>query len=151
MSRDRRLHLWLGALTAATLVVSAAAVGLYGVFFPTRFQGWGEVNPDGAVAGWVVNRAEPSTPVEVQLYVDGRFVARATADLPRPDVSAAGYARDERCGYLFPLPPLAAGSHEARVYALHRVGAGTYLTLQLMGKPLRFTVDGGGRVKPAGE
>jgi hypothetical protein len=60
----------------------------------------------------------------------------------------AGRARDERCGYSFALPALAAGPHEARVYVAHAVAtmAGTYRTLQLTGSPLRFEVEEGGRV-----
>jgi hypothetical protein len=149
MSFGRRLHLLVGVPTALTLLVGAAAVWLSAVFFPPHFQGWGEVTREGAVAGWAVNRAAPSERVEVQLYVDGRFVAGRTADQPRPDVAAAGHARDERCGYSFKLPPLAPGPHEARVYAAHAVGAGSYLTLQLTGRPLRFNVDANGRVSAA--
>jgi hypothetical protein len=146
MTSRRRLHLLVGIPTGLTLLVGALTVGLSSVFFPPHFQGWGELTPGGAVAGWAVNRAAPAERVEVQLYVDGRFVAGRTADLPRPDVSAAGYARDERCGYEFALPPLAAGRHEARVYATHKVWAGTYRTLLLTGRPIGFTVDDGGRV-----
>lgn len=151
MAPRRPAHLLLGALTGMTLLAGAASVGWHCVFFPPHFQGWGEVTPDGAIAGWVVNKSEPSARAEVQLYVDGRFVAGGTADRPRPDVLAAGHARDERCGYRFETPPLAAGRHEAHVYATHRVGSGTYLTLQLTGKPLRFTVGADGKVSAAAE
>ena len=142
-----RIHTLLALLAGATLALGALAVGARAVFFPPRFRGFGEVTADGRVAGWVVDgRGAAARPVEVQLYVDGRFVSARAADLPRPDVSAAGRARDEHCGYSFTLPALAAGAHEARVYAAHAVAGGAYRTLQQTGAPLRFTVDASGVV-----
>jgi hypothetical protein len=143
-----RTHTPLALLVGATVVCGALAVGAREVFFPPRFRGFGEMTAGGRVAGWVVDgREAASRPVEVQLYIDGVFVAAAAADLPRPDVVAAGQARDERCGYSFALPALAAGEHESRVYAAHAVGGGgAYRTLQQTGAALRFRVGEGGRV-----
>lgn len=138
MSDRRRVHLLLGTLTGLALAFGASSVGLSSLLFPPHFQGWGELTRVGTIAGWAVKRGAPAERVEVQLYVDGHFVAAATADRPRPDVRAARYSKDERCGYEFTLPPLEAGEHEARIYALHRVGAGAYRTLQLTGRPVRF-------------
>ncbi|HEX7175166.1 MAG TPA: hypothetical protein VF240_07775 [Pyrinomonadaceae bacterium] len=137
-----RTQTLLALLVGATMVAGALVVGARSVFFPPRFRGFGEVTAGGQVAGWVVDGQEETTarPVEVQLYIDGVFAAAATADLPRPDVLAAGRARDERCGYSFALPTLAAGEHEARVYAAHAVGGGAYRTLQQTGAALRFRV-----------
>lgn len=130
------------------MACGALAVGAREVFFPPRFRGFGEVTAGGRVAGWVVDRrgAASSRPVEVQLYIDGAFAAAASADLPRPDVLAAGRAPAERCGYSFALPALAAGGHEARVYAAHAVGGGAHRTLQQTGAALRFEVGEDGRV-----
>lgn len=141
-----RPHLLFASLNAALLLVGAAAVGLYAAMFPPCFRGAGEVTRDGKVAGWVVNKFEPAERVEVQVYLDGRFMAGGVADLPRGDVVAAGYARDEWCGYGFNIPPLAEGEHEVNVYAMYKVGGGAYRTLQLVGNPLRFRVAEGGRV-----
>lgn len=137
----RRWQLITALLTALTLVGGAAAVYLYASYFPPYYRGWGEVTAHRTVAGWAVNERLPEERVEVQLYIDGRFVAGGVANLPRPDVVAAGRARDERCGYSFDLPALAEGEHEARVYALHKVGDGSYRTLQMTGEPLRFKSD----------
>ena len=65
------------------------------------------------------------------------------AQLSRPDVAAAGWSKDEWHGYNFAVSELAAGDHEARVYALHR--SGERLTLQLLGDPVRFVVRGDGK------
>ena len=115
--------------------------------FPPALRGFGEVTRRGEVAGWAVDASRPGRRVEVQLYVDGRFVAHGEAALPRPDVLAAGRSADENCGYSFALPALAAGAHEARGYALHAPGNGRGLrTLKQLGNPLHFTTGGDGRV-----
>ncbi len=145
MNSSLKTHLLIGIPAAAALSVGAASVLFYLYFFPPQFRGWGEVTARRSVAGWAINLSAPASRVEVQLYVDGRFVARAGADLPRPDVVAAGWTKDARCGYDFPLPPLPAGEHEARLYAVHKVGAGSYLTLQMLGAPLRFRIDENGK------
>jgi len=141
MSRDPRAHFLIATLTGVTLLIAAVFVGVRSVFFPPHFRGWGEVTADRTIAGWMISKGAPSARVEVQLYIDNRFVADAIADLPRPDVVTAGYTQDPRCGYQFKIPPLAPGTHEGRIYALHKVGTGTYRTLQLTGNPLHFSVD----------
>lgn len=149
MLRHLKTHLLIGIPLAAALLLGAASVYLYYVFFPPRFAGWGEVTAAArSISGWVVERGAAPGPVEVQLYVDDRFVAHAVADLPRPDVAKAGWAKDVRCGYSFRVPPLAAGEHEARVYVVHRVG-GAHVTLQATGNPIRFRVGADGTVRPA--
>ena len=136
---DFKTHLVIAALVSLTLLVGALTLRARHTAFPPYFRGFGEVTPRGEVAGWAVNAALPSERVQVQLYVDGRFVAHQQAALPRPDVLAAGRSADEHCGYRFPLPPLPPGPHEARVYALHTADGADYRTLQQLGYPLRFT------------
>lgn len=118
--------------------------------FPPHYKGFGELTPKGEVAGWAVDGARPGARVEVELYVDGRFVAHGVAELPRPDVLAAGRAQDPDCGYRFALPALAEGAHEARVYALHAHGSASLRTLRQLGDPIRFETDREGRVRVDG-
>lgn len=146
MTHRSRLHSLLVVTIGLTLFIGVLSVGVSALFYPQHFRGWGELTADGAVVGWAVNQSAPSERVEVLLYVDGRPVTSGTADMPRPDVVAAGHARDERCGYRFVLPQLGAGQHEVRIYSSHRVAIGNYRTLQLTGRPLRFTLDETGRV-----
>ena len=146
MSRFGRLQLVFAALACLTLAVGAHAVWTEYARFPPHFRGFGEVTRKGEVAGWAVNAARPDARVEVQLYVDGRFAAQDVALLPRPDVLAAGRSRDANCGYRFALPPLPAGEHEARVYAVHADAAGELRTLRQLGDTLRFTTAADGRV-----
>jgi hypothetical protein len=141
-SISNRAHFFLTAAHAAALIIGAAAIFYYFVFFPPVFRGWPETTSYNSVAGWVVNEASPVQSVEVELYVDNQFVAHATADLPRADVVAAGRAKTDRCGFNFDLPTLARGTHEAQVYAVHKVYAGgAYRTLQRIGKPLRLEIS----------
>lgn len=152
MRRFGRLQLAYAALACATLAVGAHAVWREYAHFPPRFRGFGEVTRRGEVAGWAVDSARPGRRLEVQLYVDGRFAAYGVASLPRPDVVAAGRSADENCGYRFALPPLAAGEHEARVYAMHAAGQGDLRTLRQLGNTLRFNTDAEGRLSgPARE
>ena len=140
-----KLSLVFAALVCVTLAAGAYAVWVEYSSFPPHFRGFGEVTRRGEVAGWAVDASRPGARVEVELYVDGRFVAHGVAALPRPDVLAAGRATDPDCGYRFPLPLLAEGPHEARVYALHAPGPADRRTLKQLGDPLRFDADADGR------
>jgi hypothetical protein len=142
----RTPHIVFAALACLTLAAGAWAVWAEYSAFPPALRGFGEVTRRGEVAGWAVDASRPAARVEVELYLDGRFVAHALATLPRPDVLAAGRASDENCGYRFDLPTLAPGPHEAKVYALHTRAAGAPPTLKQLGDPLRFATDAEGRV-----
>lgn len=125
--------------------VSALAVGFFLSAFPPYFHGWGEATPK-SIEGWVVNNARPWDRVEVQLFIDGHFTSTGIANTPRPDVLSAGWARDQWHGYVFYLPKLPPGNHEARVYAVHESGGGTRQTLQLVGDAIYFSSDHNGKL-----
>ena len=120
-----------------TIFVGTLAVVVYVKLFPPTFHGWGEaVIETRSISGWAVDDADPSRRVEVQLFVDGNLVGTTVAQSSRPDVVAAGWAKDEWHGYNFVLNGLGDEAHEARVYALHR--SGNRFTLQLLGNPIPF-------------
>ena len=126
-----------------TIFIGVVAVVVYTRAFPPTFHGWGEaVAESRSISGWVVNDADPWRRVEVQLFVDGKFVGTSVAQLSRPDVAAARWAKDEWHGYSFVVSNLPQGSHEARVYALHQ--SGERYTLQMLGDPIRFQVEENG-------
>jgi len=133
-------RLFLVVTHAIIAIIGAISVASYLIVFPPYFRGWPEVTPENSIAGWAVNEAAPVTSVEVQLYVDDHFVADRMADISRPDVLAAGRAKHDKCGFNFLLPSLEKGEHEAQIYAVHEVGAGSYYTLQRLGKPLLLKV-----------
>src|SRR3954471_17811153 len=75
---------------AETLLVGALAVGFYLTAFHPFFRGTVDEANAQHVYGWVVDERAPALHVEVHLYIDGRFAGNRVADLPRPDVKAAG-------------------------------------------------------------
>ena len=145
MTRSLLLRALIIKSVVDTILVSAIAVGSYMASFPPYFHGWGEATANG-IAGWAVNNQSPWDRVEVQLFIDGQFIQSGTANLSRPDVAQAGWAKDEWHGYVFPLSKLDAGNHEARVYAMHESSADTRRTLQLLGYPIRFLVQSDGKI-----
>ena len=143
MTKARLVNFLIGKSILETVLVSAIAVGFYINAFPPYFHGWGEATSSG-IAGWAVNDNAPLERVTVQLFVDGKFVATQTANLSRPDVAVAGWAKDEWHGYQFSLSKFTVGTHEARIYALHESGGSTRQTLQLLGDPINFATDAAG-------
>lgn len=134
------VNLLLAKSILETIFVGTIAVVVYVKLFPPTFHGWGEaVVESQSISGWVVDDADPWRRVEVQLFVDGKFVDTQVAQLSRPDVVVAGWAKDEWHGYTFVLSGLSEGAHEAKVYALHQ--SGNRYTLQMLGEPIRFDVD----------
>ncbi|HKE55077.1 MAG TPA: hypothetical protein VKB46_00180 [Pyrinomonadaceae bacterium] len=143
MNKSKLVNVLIGKTILEVLLVSAVAVGFYLKAFPPFFHGWGEATPH-TIAGWAVNNAAPWDRVQVQLFIDGKFITTGIANLSRPDVVAKGWARDEWCGFSFPPPSLSEGPHEARVFALHGSGGGVRYTLQLLGDPINFNVNADG-------
>lgn len=138
----RRLTRYLIAKSILeALLIGALAVCFYLTAFNPYFRGTVDEANARQVYGWAVNERAPELRVEVQLYIDGRFVASRVADLSRPDVKAAGRALDEWHGFSFETPPLDPGEHVARVYVVHESGEGVRRTLQLLGDPKRFRVE----------
>lgn len=140
LAHARLTQLLIAKSVIEALFVAVVAVGFYYTAFSPHFRGWSDVADAQRVAGWAVNEAAPNEPVEVQVYIDGRFTGDALANHWRPDVFAAGRSQTELCGFQFETPPLAAGEHEARVYAVHGSDGGARRTLQQIGVPLRFRI-----------
>lgn len=142
---SRLVNLLIAKSVLDTILVGAIAVVVYLNAFPPTFHGWGEaVTGSKSIAGWVVNDADPWKRVEVQLFIDGKLIGTQVAHLSRPDVAGAGWSKDEWHGYSFTVDVLAPGPHEARVYAVHSSGGGARYTLQLLGDPIGFEVNGDG-------
>ena len=139
------VHVLIGKSILETLLIGALAVFTFINVLPPFFHGWGDVTNTG-ISGWVVNDAKPWDRVEVQLFVDGKFVASSVANESRPDVLVAGWSKDEWHGYTFRLTSLDEGLHEARVYALHDSGGGIRKSLQLLGNPIQFRIDQNGKL-----
>jgi hypothetical protein len=141
LAHARLTQLLIAKSIVEALFVAVVAVGFYYTAFSPHFRGWSDVADAKRVAGWAVNEAAPDEPVEVQVYIDGRFAGDALANSARPDVLAAGRSKTELCGFQLETPPLRAGEHEARVYAVHGSDGGARRTLQQVGMPLRFRIS----------
>jgi hypothetical protein len=141
-SKSKLGHLLIAKSMTEALLITAVSVGFYFATTNPQLRGVLDYADNQGVAGWAVDEGQPAARVEVQLYIDGIFVADRAAAEFRPDLRAAKRAEDDWHGFVFKLPPIPPGEHEARVYAAHASGGGTRRTLQLIGKPLRFRVTG---------
>jgi hypothetical protein len=141
-SKSKLGHLLIAKSMAEAVLITAVSVGFYFVTTNPYLRGTLDYADNQTVAGWAVDEGQPAARVEVQLYLDGIFVGDQAAGEFRPDLQAAKRAEDDYHGFVFKLPIIPPGDHEARVYATHAGGNGVRRTLQLIGKPLRFRVTG---------
>jgi hypothetical protein len=116
-----------------------------------HFRGWVDEANAQYIKGWIVDSAAPAANVEVQLYIDGRFIESRAANQPRPDIVAAHLAGNEQHGFFFTTPTLESGEHEARVYVVHEGGSQRGRILRLIEKPIRFVVKSSDTESPAQE
>lgn len=141
-ARSKLVHLLISKSMAEALLVTAVAVVFYFATTNRHLRGVLDRADNQTVTGWVVDEAEAGKRVRVQLFIDDSFIADLAADQFRPDVHQAKRAEDDWHGFVFQTPALQPGEHEARVYALHSNGDGSRRTLQLIGRPFRFRIDG---------
>jgi hypothetical protein len=142
-STSQLVNLLIAKSILETVIVGTIAVVVYTKLFPPTFHGWGEaVVESRSISGWVVDDADPWRRVEVQLFIDGKLSGTQVAQLSRPDVVAARWAKDEWHGYNFVVSGLGVGMHDAKVYALHQQD--DRYTLQMLGDPIRFHVEADG-------
>ena len=73
--------------------------------------------------GWAIDPDQPTTPVTVHIYVDGRSTAAVAANRPRADIGRIYPAAGSNHGYGW-TGTLASGAHTVCAYAINR-GAGT--------------------------
>lgn len=141
-SRSRLIHLLIAKSIIEALFAGSIAVGAYLTTTDPDLKGWLDQADSQTISGWAVDESQPQRRVDVQLFIDGRFIENRTAADFRPDVHQAQRADDDWHGFAFRTPPLAPGDHEARVYIIHRGASEARRTLQIIGKPLRFAIAG---------
>ena len=76
------------------------------------------------LAGWALDTSKPTTPLQVHVYVDGRYRSAATAGGSRPDLAAAYPDAGRLHGYVARVR-LGPGTHAVCVYAIRATTAGT--------------------------
>jgi len=148
---ERLTRALLAKSLAETLFLVALVFFFSYSYFNPRFRGSLDGANEREVVGWAVDESEPEIQVEMQLFIDGHFVAERRADRPRPDVHAAGRAPRPEHGFSFETPTLPARDteYEARVFALHTTNDPTRRTLRQIGDALRFKVVAGEKNKDA--
>lgn len=139
-SRAGLANLLIGKSIAEALLVTTVAAGFYLSTTNPSLRGWLDQADAQTISGWVVDDGNPGRRAEVQLFIDDQFIEQRTANEFRPDVHQAGRAGDGWHGFAFKTPALSPGEHQVNVYVLHRGASPARRTLQIIGKPLRFTV-----------
>jgi hypothetical protein len=133
-TRGRLAKLIAAKLALDLLFVCGLAVYTHAVTYRTGFAGELE-HADGLGArGWVVDHERPGAPVELQLFLNGRFTAATLASEPVSDDSPG----DGRRSFVFQFEQTRYGEYEARVYAVREGRLGARRTLQQIGGPRRF-------------
>lgn len=138
LSRKTFVQLLIGKSICEALVVTAVAAGLFLATTNPALHGWLDHADAQTISGWAVDDSNPERRVEVQLYIDDKFVEQRIANEARPDVHQANRAEDDWHGFVFKAPLLAAGEHEARVYVVYSGATPTRRTLQIIGQPITF-------------
>lgn len=134
--RGRLVKLIAAKLALDLLFVCGLALYTHAVTFERGFDGALEQVDGRGARGWVADLGRPGEPVEVQLFLNGEFVASATATEPRPDDAASGSKGGVRRSFVFEFQR--SGEYEARVYAVRAGRDGTRRVLQRIGEPRRF-------------
>lgn len=140
-TRSTLVRLLIVKSVIEAIVVIAVAVAFYLTTTNPNLRGSLDHADPQTISGWAVDGGHAGRRVEVQLFIDNRFVEQRMASDFRPDVHEARNADDVWHGFVFHTPALAPGEHEARVYALNRSAATTRRALQIIGQPLRFNVS----------
>ena len=95
------------------------------------------------ISGWVHDPLSLDEAIEVQLFIDGRFVAAKSADERRDDLVRAGATTRPNHGFTFRLESfyLANGSHTAQVYAVRETSSPTKSLIPISKTSRMFQVN----------
>ena len=139
LSRGTFVQLLIGKSIVEALLATTVAAGVFLATSNPNLRGWLDQADSRTISGWAADAGNPGRRVDVQLFIDDKFVEQRAASELRPDVHQASRAEDDWHGFVFKTPVLATGEHEAKVYVLHSSASSTRRSLQIIGKPLRFT------------
>ncbi|MDX2033247.1 MAG: hypothetical protein SF339_21400 [Blastocatellia bacterium] len=124
------------------LVCLVATLVAFSTFNP-QLRGAVDVAGPERLAGWVNDPRAPDERIEVQLFIDGRFVATTRADGRRDDLVAAGVTATPSHGFEFDLVALRLppGRHPAQVFALRPTTGGRMMLLPITKQPSLIQVE----------
>jgi hypothetical protein len=134
--RGRLVKLIAAKLALDLLFVCGLALYTHAVTFERGFDGALEHVDGRGARGWAADLERPGEPVEVQLFLNGEFVASATATEPQPDDASSISRGNKRRSFVFEFQR--SGEYEARVYAVRAGRGGARRMLQQIGGPKRF-------------
>lgn len=81
---------------------------------PGEILGHVERLDDGMLEGWVLDKANDTAPVELEVLVDGEIIGRSIANRYRTDLDHAGLAGG-RCAFTMAMPAAAASLDQVQV------------------------------------
>ena len=137
-ARGRLAKLIAAKLALDLAFVCGLAVYTHAVTYRTGFEGELEQVNGLEASGWVVDLERPGAPVELQLFLNGRFAA-ATVSSGASAGATEEPAEYGRRAFVFPFEQPRYGEHEARVYAVRVGRSGARRTLQQIGDARHFT------------
>ena len=123
-------------------VCAVATVAAFWNYSPL-LRGAIDVADRGCIAGWVHDPLSPDEAIEVQLFIDGRFVATRRADERRDDLVEAGATANPNHGFTFRLESLNLpnGNHTARAYAVRDAAGSSKILLPITTAPYAFQIS----------
>lgn len=124
------------------LVCVVASLAAFTTFSP-QLRGAIDVADQSQISGWVNDPRLPDTALEVQLFIDGKFIASRLADDRREDLVSAGATTRPNHGFSFALEPfkLPAGEHSAQVFAVRDAAGASKILLPVTAEPKNFQIN----------
>ncbi len=121
------------------LVCVVASLAAFSTFSP-QLRGAIDVADQTRIAGWVNDPWLPEQSLEVQLFIDGNFVASQLADRHREDLVTAGVTTRPNHGFSFDLQQfnVQSGKHSAQVYAVREAAGASKILIPVVASPVTF-------------
>ena len=124
------------------LVCVVATLAAFSTFSP-QLRGAIDVADQVRIAGWVHDPQTPEQPIEVQLFIDGKFIGTMRADERRDDLVQTGATTQPNHGFSFSIESLnlTNGEHQAQAYAVREATGANKILLPITTAPYAFRVS----------
>jgi len=130
-----------GVLVTKAVCDLVFVLALVVMFFISAFnygtEAFIEVADGRQVIGHILSAKDGKSPPEVELYINGDFVA---ATRPQCETKVADRNVSRRCAFRFDLSGLGRGEYEAQIFASRARMERTLPAIQLLEAERRFTV-----------